>query len=476
MMKRMANMALAAALAAGMMLPVSAIKVGEVVNHALHTDIVAQINGHGLRSYNVNDRTAVVAEDLAKYGFKVEWDGVERTLSVSRTMDDKGMPEDPKDYPKYEKDPLRAPVGSRAEDILSTDIVTYVAGKQVESFNINGETLVWFSDLGCFGDVTWDAQSRTAGLTLGDPLEHSLKREIQPLVDWAGENADYQLYKSAHGTLFVGYYNGIPHGSGCEMIYVDLAGNRTRINNLLPAWGFGSQYYVRPRNVLFSGDKLMFTTTYQETVNGFDGGNGVWRDHMLIVDLIEKQLVDVRPMEDLSIDKLTNWGIDFRLEEGMQTDPEACLELTLERKAGSNEVEVVDCSVPFPGIEVEVTQSKVVIAVGNRTDPNYRSTPYGKAYYALAQSDIPSMFRQDVPFKTGNTDAQRKFVYRSFQVEVDGQTVSGDMCWIGKNGKRCLRYDFDYNQALEVGSVVTIRMGLSEKDDTAENILDKHGV
>ena len=100
----------------------------------------------------------------------------------------------------------------------------------------------------------------------------------------------------------------------------------------------------------------------------------------------------------------------------------------------------------------------------------------GKAYYALAQSDIPSMFRQDVPFKTGNTDAQRKFVYRSFQVEVDGQTVSGDMCWIGKNGKRCLRYDFDYNQALEVGSVVTIRMGLSEKDDTAENILDKHGV
>ena len=95
-MKRMISTALAAALAVGMVLPVSAAKVGEVVNHALHTDIMAQINGHGLRSYNVNDRTAIVAEDLAKYGFKVEWDGVERTLSVRREMDEKGSPKIPR--------------------------------------------------------------------------------------------------------------------------------------------------------------------------------------------------------------------------------------------------------------------------------------------------------------------------------------------------------------------------------------------
>ena len=62
--RRMAGAALAAVLAAGMVVPTGAAKVGTIIGHALHTNIVAQINGHALRSYNVNDRTAVVAEDL----------------------------------------------------------------------------------------------------------------------------------------------------------------------------------------------------------------------------------------------------------------------------------------------------------------------------------------------------------------------------------------------------------------------------
>ena len=367
-------------------------------------------------------------------------------------------------------------MGSRAENILSTDIVTYVAGKQVESFNINGETLIWFSDLGCFGDVTWDEQSRTAGLTLGDPLEHSVAQVVKALVDWAGEKADYQLYKSGNGALFVGYYYGIPHGNACEMVYVDLAGNRTRINNLLPAWGFGSAYYVRPRNIMFHGDTLMFTTTYQEMAEGGDRYTGVWTDHLLVVDLVEKKLIDARPVEQASHTELTHWEVDFVLESGAATNPAAPLELKLERKAGTDEVVVTEASVPYGGIEVEVTQSKVIVTVGNRTDPNYRGTPYGKAYYALAQSDIPSMFRQDVPFRPGNTEIQRRFVSRAFQVEVDGKTVPGDLCWIGKDGKRCLRYDFDHALAMDEDTTITIRVGLAEKIGDAENILDKYGL
>lgn len=139
---------------------VCAARIGEVVDYALHTDIVAQINGHPLRSYNVNGHTAVVAEDLRGYGFRALWNPERRTLDV---VWDGAVPDQ---WPEYTPEGAQGAVGSRARAIYATDIVTNVAGQVVESFNIGGETVIWLRDLSVYGQVSWDENARIAGLEL----------------------------------------------------------------------------------------------------------------------------------------------------------------------------------------------------------------------------------------------------------------------------------------------------------------------
>lgn len=146
--------------------PALAVNLGTVVNHALYTDIVATIDGHPLRSYNVNGHTAIVAEDLRGYGFQVEWNAKARSLSVERAVNGDGTLFLPEIWPNYTPEPAKGAIGSWCKNILRTDIVTYLSGSQVDSFNIDGETLIWLSDLAPYGTVTWDAANKNANLTL----------------------------------------------------------------------------------------------------------------------------------------------------------------------------------------------------------------------------------------------------------------------------------------------------------------------
>lgn len=114
-MKRLFTAALSAALLLSLALPSSAAGTGRAVDWALYTDITAQINGHPLRSYNVNGSTAVVAEDLRGYGFQVLWDAEDRTLSVERAADSTGCPALPASWPDYTPPALTQPVGTRAQ-------------------------------------------------------------------------------------------------------------------------------------------------------------------------------------------------------------------------------------------------------------------------------------------------------------------------------------------------------------------------
>jgi hypothetical protein len=146
--------------------PALAVNLGAVVNHALYTDIVATIDGHPLRSYNVNGHTAIVAEDLRGYGFQVDWNAKARSLSVERTINADGTLFLPESWPSYTPEPAKGTIGSWCKNILRSDIVTYLSGSQVDGFNIDGETLIWLSDLSPYGTVTWDAANNNANLTL----------------------------------------------------------------------------------------------------------------------------------------------------------------------------------------------------------------------------------------------------------------------------------------------------------------------
>lgn len=177
-MKRLTSIALSLAILASAAISVSAANVGEVVDYALHTDIVAQIDGHPLRSYNVGGRTAVVAEDLVGYGFRVVWNEGQRMLGIYRTVDSNNIAVNPSVYPNYVPQAVTAPIGSRAEAILATDIRTSVNQQPVESFNINGQTLIWLSDLQAYGQLVWDGESRTANLVMDAPADLGVKDEL----------------------------------------------------------------------------------------------------------------------------------------------------------------------------------------------------------------------------------------------------------------------------------------------------------
>ncbi len=163
-MKKLISFVTAAALMLSLSVSAAAIAIGTVVNHTLYTDIVAEIDGHPLRSYNVDNHTVIVAEDLRAYGFHVIWHAGERWLEVVRPLKD-GEPLTPASYPDYKPSVPAGKIGTPAHDILYTDIVTTVAGDEVESWNINGETCIRFRDLERYGEVLYDNDSRTSMFT-----------------------------------------------------------------------------------------------------------------------------------------------------------------------------------------------------------------------------------------------------------------------------------------------------------------------
>lgn len=138
-------------------LAAAALQVGDVVDHVLATDIRAFINGYEIPAYNIGGRLGVVAEDLADYGFTVEWNGDARTLAVNRTA---GKAFSPASMPaRSEK-----PIGTRLSPVLYTDIVTYLDGNTVESFNIGGRTILYFSELARYGSYLYDNDVRMSML------------------------------------------------------------------------------------------------------------------------------------------------------------------------------------------------------------------------------------------------------------------------------------------------------------------------
>ena len=158
-MKKFLILTLSVLLLCALCTSVMAVSIGTVINHTLYTDILADIDGHLLRSYNVDNHTVIVAEDLRAYGFDVIWHGDERWLEVVRPVVD-GEPKTPAAYPDFTPSTPAGKIGTPAHDILYTDIVTTVAGDQVESWNINGETVFAFRELERYGEILYDNEAR----------------------------------------------------------------------------------------------------------------------------------------------------------------------------------------------------------------------------------------------------------------------------------------------------------------------------
>ena len=111
----------------------------KTIGTVLSTDIGTVIDGAACKTYNVDGRTFVVAEDLRGYGFDVEWNESARLLTITqnpyahRTL----LTADEVNIKKED-----CPVGNPVMDILATDITVTVAGEAVESYNIDGRMVI----------------------------------------------------------------------------------------------------------------------------------------------------------------------------------------------------------------------------------------------------------------------------------------------------------------------------------------------
>ncbi len=194
-------------------LPTSA-RNGDVINYALYTDIVAYINGFPIESFNVDGYTYVIAEDLEYYGFSVTWDGANRRLHIEKDPYDNWV--EINYEPGYIPDYM---IGVPAYDILETDIETYFDGYLVESYNINGRTIIQFDVLGWYGDVEWDPYWR----------------EIWAYLDWVNYTDTDPDYDDGEWTYDSEAWNeGYDYG-----LYV---GYRTGWNDGLNGYEFGTFY------------------------------------------------------------------------------------------------------------------------------------------------------------------------------------------------------------------------------------------
>ena len=137
--------------------------VNTVLGNVLHTDIKAYIDNRPIRSYNINDNTYIVVEDLLEYGFDVRWIGEERKLVIGmlRTAH-------PILYTaSYTHPAVTQPSGTVAMPYYYTDITTWIGSTQVTGYNIGGYTCICLDDLAAYFSkgYVWDGAARTIRLS-----------------------------------------------------------------------------------------------------------------------------------------------------------------------------------------------------------------------------------------------------------------------------------------------------------------------
>jgi len=164
----------------------AAYKVGDPLGDVLYSDIVAYINGYAIPTSIKNGMTMVVVEDLLNYGFDVVWNGTAKTLSVTSNPLKKITPLPVEKNTK--------PVGTFKCKYVYTDIKTYLSGVLIESFAINGVTLIDFELLAKYGKLTWDGKARTISLAKSD------NGPIPFLPPPSAENAENSLIGVWEGT------------------------------------------------------------------------------------------------------------------------------------------------------------------------------------------------------------------------------------------------------------------------------------
>ncbi|MDR1589075.1 MAG: hypothetical protein LBS51_02665 [Oscillospiraceae bacterium] len=130
-------------------------EIGDVIGHYYTTDIVADVDGMAIPSYNIGGVTVIEAEALDDYGFAVIWDENARIVLISTLP----LPETTPPVAHRKGKP-----GKVMGNVLHTDIMVNVNGCYTQSFNIGGKTVIPIEELARSTGEHWREKNYNAGL------------------------------------------------------------------------------------------------------------------------------------------------------------------------------------------------------------------------------------------------------------------------------------------------------------------------
>lgn len=197
MKKRLLSALLAAAmLTAPLTVSANALEPGEEIGQVLYTDIVAYIDGHAIRSYNINWNTYIVVEDLMAYGFDVTWipeDGGRLVIAKNRTAA-------PDAYTaNYQPEANTHPSGTPAMPYLYTNITTWIGDTQVTGYNIGGYTCICMDDLAAHfaAEYVWSPEDKALYMTSPALSGAPTETPAQPEIPSAGTSTELNAAEAA---------------------------------------------------------------------------------------------------------------------------------------------------------------------------------------------------------------------------------------------------------------------------------------
>ncbi len=224
------------ALCMGLTVTAAALRSGDIVGYVLSTDIRAFIDGMEIPAYNIGGKLGVVAEDLRGYGFTVDWNDVEYTLSITRNPNAPLAP--------IPVEPASdVPIGKEILPVLHTEIVTDIEGTVIESFNIDGRTIVYFSALSVFGSHLYDNGSRMSMLsTSGQGFAKKTLTTLPKKIIHAGGAVGNDIGSNSLEALNCSY------AGGCRFIEMDFRFSSDGKPVCLHDWSkmYSSQLDTRP--------------------------------------------------------------------------------------------------------------------------------------------------------------------------------------------------------------------------------------
>ena len=229
-----------------------------------------------------------------------------------------------------------------------------------------------------------------------------------------------------------------------------------RIDELLPDYGFGTQYYLEPRDITFdeTGTYLTFITPVKSEENGESKD---WGDTKCTVSTAGSLISMVSLRQPLEQWDVYCPGVSSAMDAQKPT------EITVTRETGAYEASIQSARFAYSEIGVRVSNESVLISGRSYgTGAQDEESTYQKAVSALRSLKIPDVM--DENFVQANTDSQRQQASQYFRVTKNGQPISGVLWWSRGSGHVDLNFTFDQNVSLDVGDVVEVWIGVPEEN------------